>query len=75
MAKYKIHIDREVCFGDKLCVDLAPDTFRIDDEDKAVVTDPAGNWPEYVLKAARECPNDAITLYDADTGEQVWPPK
>jgi ferredoxin len=73
MAKYRIEILREVCFGDKLCVDLAPDTFELDDEDKIVVTDPAGNWPEYVLRAAMECPNDAIVLRDAETGERIWP--
>ncbi len=62
MAKYKITIDREVCFGDKL-----------DEDDKIVVIDAAGNWPEYILKAAMECPNDAIILHDAESGEKVWP--
>ncbi len=73
MAKYKITIDREVCFGDKLCVDLAPETFKLDEDDKIVVIDAAGNWPEYILKAAMECPNDAVILHDAETGEKVWP--
>lgn len=75
MGKYHIEINREVCFGDKLCVDLAPETFALDEDDKIVVLDPDGNWPEYILKAARECPNDAIILYDAETGDRIWPLK
>lgn len=73
MPKYRIELDREKCTGDKQCVDLAPETFGIDSEDKSYVIDAGGNWPEYVLKAARMCPADAITLYDAESGQQVWP--
>ena len=73
MTKFRIEVDREVCFGDSLCVDIAPDTFELDDEDKIVVKDAEGNWPEYILKAAKQCPNDAITLTDSQTGERIWP--
>lgn len=73
MKKYRIEIDRERCLGDKQCWDKAPETFLIDDEDKCRVLDPDGNWPEYVLAAAKNCPADAIRLYDAETGELVWP--
>lgn len=72
MPKYKIEIDRDECLGDGLCCDDAPCTFEMDD-DVAVVKDPAGDTPEEILEAARNCPVDAITLIDADTGEQVWP--
>ena len=67
VAKYKIVVDRGKCLGDKQCWDLAPETFCIDDDDKSYVCDPAGNWPEYILKAAKACPADAIKLYDAET--------
>lgn len=73
MARYRIEINKEVCFGDKKCVDFAPDTFTMDENDRVSVTNPEGNWPEYILKAAKWCPNDAISLYDADTGERIWP--
>jgi ferredoxin len=73
MAKYKIVLDREKCMGDGNCVDLAPETFSIDEDDRSYVLNPGGNWPEYVLKAAKTCPADAITLFDAETGERVWP--
>lgn len=71
MAKYRIHIDRDTCIGDKQCGDEAPGTFYVDDEGKAVVTDPEGDAPEQVLSAAQKCQREAITLYDSDTGEKV----
>ena len=75
MTKYKIKIRRDLCLGDKQCWDKAPETFLIDEDDKSLVVDPGGNWPEYIFAAARNCPADAITLFDAETGEQVWPRK
>jgi ferredoxin len=73
MAKYKIEIDRDACVGDGLCVDEAPDTFEMDDEDIAVVINPAGDDSEAILDAAQACPSDAIILHDAETGAKVWP--
>jgi len=73
MAKYRIKIREDLCLGDKQCWDKAPETFAISDEDKSYVVNEDGNWPEYILAAAMNCPADAISLYDAETGEQVWP--
>ncbi|RMF76919.1 MAG: ferredoxin [Planctomycetota bacterium] len=73
MAKYRIEIDRELCIGDSLCVTEAENTFEMDDEDKAVVINPAGDPDECIKCAAESCPVDAIFLYDAETGEKVWP--
>jgi ferredoxin len=73
MAKYKIEIDRDACISDGLCVDEAPDTFEMDDEDIAVVINPEGDDPEAILEAAQACLSEAIILYDAETGKKVWP--
>ena len=73
MGTYKIEVDRSLCVGDGLCREEAPSTFELDGEDKVVVTDPDGDEPNYILKAARNCPLEAISLYDVDTGEQIWP--
>ena len=73
MAKYRIEIDREACIGDQLCCGEAPETFDLDDESIVVVKDPAGNSDEEILAAAESCPTDAIILYDAESGEKVWP--
>lgn len=73
MAKYKIEIDRELCVGDGACADDAPDTFEMDDEDIAKVQDGEHDDAETILAAAQACPTEAIILYDAETGEKVWP--
>jgi ferredoxin len=73
MAKYKIEVDRDLCVGDGACVNEAPDSFEMDDETIAVVTNPEGNTPEEILAAAQSCPVDAIILHDADSGEKIWP--
>lgn len=73
MAKYRIEIDHDACIGDELCAGDAPATFEMGDDDVILVKDPEGNSPEEILEAARNCPNDAIILYDNDTGEKVWP--
>jgi ferredoxin len=73
MAKYKITIDRELCIGDGACCGEAPNTFEMDKDNIAVVTNTDGHTPEEILQAAQVCPVDAITLTDAATGEKVWP--
>jgi ferredoxin len=73
MAKYKIEIDRDTCIGDQLCCAEAPNTFDVDDEGIAVITNPEGDDPEVILNAAKGCPVDCIMLYDNETGDKVWP--
>ncbi|MFH0983004.1 MAG: ferredoxin [Planctomycetota bacterium] len=73
MTGYKIEIDRDTCVGDGLCCEEAPGTFQKDDEIKSVVIDPQGDPPDDILSAAQNCRLGAITLYDADTGEKLWP--
>jgi len=73
MAKYKIEIDRDTCIGDQLCCSEAPNTFDVDDDGIAVVTDPEGDEPDVILAAAQACPVDCIALHDCESGEKVWP--
>lgn len=73
MSKYKIEIDRELCIGDGACCGEAPNTFEMDDENIAVVTDSDGHTDEEIMQAAQVCPVDAIILTDKETGEKVWP--
>jgi ferredoxin len=73
MAKYKIEVDRELCIGDAACCGEAPNTFVMDDDNIAKVTDPAGHNDDEILQAAQVCPVDAIILTDAASGEKAWP--
>ena len=72
-AKLKICIDREQCIGDGLCVNEAPETFELDDDQKAVVLDGPGNELEYSLAAAKSCPLDIIVVEDNATGKKLYP--
>jgi ferredoxin len=70
---YRIKIDRSLCTGYAECVGIAPEVFRLGDDNVSVVIDPEGTEDEAILDAARACPVDAITLVD-EFEEQVWPP-
>jgi len=69
----KITIDTEECISDGACADTAPETFEMNDDDKAVVKDPIGDTREDILAAAEECPVDCITIVDTETGETLYP--
>ncbi len=62
-------IDEASCIAQGDCVELLPDVFRL--EDSAVVI---GTGPdELILAAARECPVEAISVVDSDTGARIFP--
>jgi len=75
MAKYKIIVDRGLCIGAASCVALAPKTFQLDAESKAIVLSTEADTPEDILMAAQACPTAAITIIEEASGEQVWPRK
>jgi ferredoxin len=70
--KVKICIDREQCIGDGLCVNEAPETFGLDDEQKAFVVEGSGDELQYILQAAKSCPLDIISIHDA-SGTRIYP--
>ncbi|WP_433502055.1 ferredoxin [Pseudonocardia halophobica] len=69
---YRIDVDRDVCMSSGKCVADAPDLFRFDDEEIAT---PVPGAPEpgdaRALDLARACPSGALTVHDADTGEEI----
>jgi ferredoxin len=67
--RYLPQVDEFACSAHGDCAEIAPDVFRIDDI--AVVIGEGS--AEEVLEAAEACPAVAITIVDADTGEQVFP--
>jgi ferredoxin len=69
---YHIKIDRRMCTGYAECVGIAPEVFKLGDDNVAVVIDPEGAGDETVLDAARACPVDAITVFD-EFEDQLWP--
>lgn len=70
--KYTIKVDRDKCIGAASCVGVAPGTFKLDDQNKAVIISQTGDTPENILLSAQSCPTNAIILTD-EKGNQVWP--
>jgi ferredoxin len=68
----RCHVDRDLCIGAATCAVIAGKTFKMDDENKAVVLE--GEWddPETILMGAESCPTKAIFLYD-ENDEQIYP--
>ena len=67
--KLKVLVDEESCLGYGDCAELAPGAFEVDDIARVRGDAPA----QQLIAAARACPSEAITLIDAETGEQVYP--
>ena len=85
--KLRIRVDEDLCIGAASCVTVAPETFMLNDENKAIVLDRTGadatqtyeRWCEVsddeyqtILLAAQSCPTLAIFLYD-ESGKQLFP--
>jgi ferredoxin len=74
MPRYEAAVDPDLCTGAQMCVSVAPHAFTFDTEEfhsRAEV----GAFPDddAVREAAENCPVEAITLRDADTGVQLFP--
>ena len=56
-----------------MCITIATKAFELNDERQAVGANPDGDPEELILEAAENCPVAAITVTDADSGEQLFP--
>jgi len=81
-------IDRNLCIGAASCIAVAPSTFELDTDNKAVlrrkVPPPSSNETpradledqtiddETLLLAAKSCPTQAIMVFDEE-GKQIYP--
>ena len=87
MPKLTIKVDPDLCIGAASCVTIAPETFQLNEENKAFVYDhgqePGGStyerWLELsddelenIVLAAQSCPTLAIFIFDED-GKQLFP--
>ncbi len=61
----KVKVDKELCSGDEICVDICPEVFKMEDDVAVVLVDTV---PEDVKERCREavdeCPSEAITIED-----------
>jgi ferredoxin len=67
-----VEVDEGRCIGVGYCETCAPLAFRLNARRIAEVVDPQGADEATILKAARECPVNAIVVETAN-GELLWP--
>jgi ferredoxin len=76
---YKVKVDRDLCIGAASCVAVAPDTFELDSEGKAVIKKKDGSMTsdfvsytdindteQNILHASKSCPVNAIIIVEVD---------
>lgn len=73
IGKYKVQVKRDLCIGAASCLAFAPDTFVLDDANKAVIQETSQETEDNLMLAAQSCPTKAIFLVDTETDQQVWP--
>lgn len=73
VGKFTVVVDRNLCIGAASCVAVAPKTFALDNEAKAIILDTANqDSQESILDAAKSCPTAAIIIHD-EAGKQIFP--
>lgn len=87
IMKIKIKVDPDLCIGAASCVTIAPATFQLNNENKAVVLDhgeeQGGRVYErivevteeekaMILLGAQSCPTLAVSIFD-ELGAQIFP--
>ena len=71
--KLKITVDYNVCVGNAMCEQYAPNVFGLNEERQSFVKNAEGDPLELILEAAENCPVTAITVEDEETGEVLFP--
>ena len=73
VGKLKMHVDRDLCIGAATCIAVAPKTFVLDSEAKAVFLQSAQQeTPETIIESTKACPVAAIIIED-ETGKRIFP--
>lgn len=72
MAEIELTVEPDVCEANAMCVNVAPDLFDLDDDDRlhVLVAHPAGASLERARQAVDVCPKQALALKDAVGNDQ-----
>ncbi|MGN6780797.1 MAG: ferredoxin [Marmoricola sp.] len=64
----KVKVDYDLCESNAMCEALAPDVFRIDDDDFLQVDDPrvTDENRDRVQQAVAACPKSALSIVEED---------
>ena len=71
--RLRIRVDYTRCVGSTICTLTTPRVFALNKDRQSEVRDPVGESPERVLEAAEACPQSAIIVEDAETGQRLFP--
>ena len=60
----KVVVDYDLCEANALCMDCAPEIFRVEEDDSltVLIEEPGEELREKLEKAVRLCPRQAITI-------------
>lgn len=73
IGKLNVTVDRNLCIGAATCIAVAPQTFILDDEAKAIILESANQeTPDTIIESAKACPVAAIIITD-ETGKRIFP--
>lgn len=73
VGKITVFVDRNLCIGAGACVAVAPKTFALDNEAKAIILETADQESfEAIMNAAKACPVAAVIIKD-ENGKQLFP--
>lgn len=53
-------VDQNECTGCESCVDIAPNTFKMNDDDVSEVMNPTGDPEDVIQQAIDDCPAECI---------------
>jgi ferredoxin len=73
MRKLLVSVDHARCVGNGTCLTIASNVFAHNADRQSVVVNPTGDPNDQILEAAETCPVSAITVRDAETGEELFP--
>ena len=71
--RYIIEIKKDLCIGAATCVAIAPNTFKLNENNKAIFLEAEWEDDDVIMAAAQSCPVFAIIIRDAATGKQIFP--
>lgn len=62
----RIVVNRDLCEGNAVCQNVAPEVFEVDDDDQAQVKmeNPPEDLRAKIETAVRRCPRQALTIED-----------
>ncbi len=67
---YRVEVKKELCISSAKCISDAPKIFKFDEDELAEpVTEVIQEQLEVLIRLARNCPGEAITIYDENGSE------